>query len=137
MKTLTQNTRATRTIIWCANQLVIGDTAVNDNTSNDVDNTVVISKEVIVDVSWQIAHTFRWFHPPTILEVCHIIGNEFQWHKLVQCYWVSSTFQHCGENLVDLTSTQDPWPLHWKKVTSLQSIINWTESRCIMGTVIW
>lgn len=51
VKTLTQNTRATRTIIWCANQLVIGDTAVNDNTSNDVDNTVAISKEVIVDVS--------------------------------------------------------------------------------------
>nr|XP_058960083.1 vacuolar protein sorting-associated protein VTA1 homolog [Pocillopora verrucosa] len=51
VKTLTQNTRATRTIIWCANQLVIDDTAVNDNTSNDVDNTVAISKEVIVDVS--------------------------------------------------------------------------------------
>ena len=33
VKTLTQNTRATRTIIWCANQLVLANSIPNRETS--------------------------------------------------------------------------------------------------------
>lgn len=51
VKTLTLNTRTTRTIIWCANQLVMANSMPNRSSFHEGDNSAVPSKEGIGDVS--------------------------------------------------------------------------------------
>ena len=51
VKTLTLNTRTTRTIIWCANQLVMANSMPSRSSFHEGENSTVPSKEGTGDVS--------------------------------------------------------------------------------------
>lgn len=79
MKTLTQITRATRTIVWCSNQLVLANSIPNREASALLPQSS--SKESTGDVSWRAALSFS--HGWCTSDARCV----FPWHSLVYCCW--------------------------------------------------